>query len=802
MIIQEPVQASIWHCLNNYDYKDAVFLAERLYAEVDNNETLFLLATCYYRSGQKSQAYFTLKSKSNISSQCRYLLGICAYELGKYADAEAAIIENTKGNNLEDFVSEYGDQASFVLLLLGKIATKTEKKTKAIESWKNALKLNPFLWSSFEELCKIGDKPNAQTAFQLGNLENLSMCHGHNLNNIESAIISNNVTDIQEGTPKEFLGYIIKTPQQLLARLNSNNTTSTTFCTPEESPLANPLGLSGFAPIPPTKHKPFRFKMESLSPISPSFGFLVDSSLETNNTPRISSQQTLVESNNCNQSFPKRLKAQDNLITRKESILQNSKHQCITVSMTKTPTLQTYQNVRRSSRLFTSYSVKENNTSPNRNKFASPKSPMKKTKQRVPKYNLNKNNFLENNKNRIEKEKSETITSTEVKSESINENYVQKVMLIQKHSAEGLMMLLRLLGQAYLEVSTFQCSQAIETLSALSKNQFNTSWVQCQLGVAHYELAEYEKSIKYFNEVHTKQPHQLDYMDIYSTSLWHLQKEVQLSALAQDLIRLDEYSPITWCVSGNCMSLHKEHDSAIKFLQRAVQVDPNFTYAYTLLGHEYIMTEELDKAMSCFRNAIRLDPRHYNAWFGIGTIYSKQERYHLAEMNFSRALRINPRSSIILCHIGIVEHALKDSEKALNTLDIAVHNNPKSPFCKFHRGSIYFALGRHAEALKELEELKQIVPKESLVYYLIGKVHKKLGNVDLALMYFSWATDLDPKGASNQIKAAFDPPARNRTGADDSLNSPNIYQAESPLGQQAERNNYVNLPDDSDDSNW
>lgn len=56
------------------------------------------------------------------------------------------------------------------------------------------------------------------------------------------------------------------------------------------------------------------------------------------------------------------------------------------------------------------------------------------------------------------------------------------------------------------------------------------------------------------------------------------------------------------------------------------------------------------------------------------------------------------------------------------------------------------------EALKELEELKELVPRESLVYFLMGKVNKKLGNTHLALMNFSWAMDLDPKGANNQIK--------------------------------------------------
>uniref|UniRef100_A0A2I3H0T9 Uncharacterized protein n=1 Tax=Nomascus leucogenys TaxID=61853 RepID=A0A2I3H0T9_NOMLE len=32
-VLQEPVQAAIWQALNHYAYRDAVFLAERLYAE-------------------------------------------------------------------------------------------------------------------------------------------------------------------------------------------------------------------------------------------------------------------------------------------------------------------------------------------------------------------------------------------------------------------------------------------------------------------------------------------------------------------------------------------------------------------------------------------------------------------------------------------------------------------------------------------------------------------------------------------------------------------------------------------------
>lgn len=43
-----------------------------------------------------------------------------------------------------------------------------------------------------------------------------------------------------------------------------------------------------------------------------------------------------------------------------------------------------------------------------------------------------------------------------------------------------------------------------------------------------------------------------------------------------------------------------------------------------------------------------------------------------------------------------------------------------------------------------------------LPFSLTPQVYKKLGQTHLALMNFSWAMDLDPKGANNTIKEAID----------------------------------------------
>ncbi len=66
----------------------------------------------------------------------------------------------------------------------------------------------------------------------------------------------------------------------------------------------------------------------------------------------------------------------------------------------------------------------------------------------------------------------------------------------------------------------------------------------------------------------------------------------------------------------------QEHENALRFFQRALQVAPGFTYAYTLAGHEYAAAEDFEKALTCYQHAVRLDPRHYNAWCVSFTLHS------------------------------------------------------------------------------------------------------------------------------------------------------------------------------------
>ncbi|MEQ2174760.1 hypothetical protein GOODEAATRI_011234, partial [Goodea atripinnis] len=532
-------QAAVWQALNHYAYLDAVFLAERLYAEVRSEEALYLLATCYYRSGKPYKAYRLLKAHSCSTPQVRFLLAKCCVELGKLAEGEQVLIGGVlnKQKSQDDIITEFGDSASFTLSLLGHIYCKTDRAAKGAECFQRSLTLNPFLWSPFQNLCHLDYSfPEAVPVLQELNRLNLESSNGK---------------------------------------------------------LTSDLSVS-----------------------------YIDSSLISPETG---------------------------------SLLGN------TVSMASAGTLLAKQNKPKSGRSL----------------LGGP-----------------------------------TALSPLTPSQSGNSRDVLPIPFNQSQTSAphtSVMALLRELGRGYQALCSYSCREAINILTSLPPQHYNTGWVLTHVGRAYFELAEYMQAERLFSEVRRIESYRVEGMEIYSTTLWHLQKDVALSALAKDLTDMDKNCPEAWCVAGNCFSLQREHDIAIKFFQRAIQVS------------------------CCYRG------------------------YHLFQ----------------------VQHALKKSDAALETLNRAIGIDPKNPLCKFHRASILFANDKYKAALQELEELKQIVPKESLVYFLIGKkskvvlparalsfylgdpssprqVYKKLGQTHLALMNFSWAMDLDPKGANNQIKEAID----------------------------------------------
>lgn len=169
--------------------------------------------------------------------------------------------------------------------------------------------------------------------------------------------------------------------------------------------------------------------------------------------------------------------------------------------------------------------------------------------------------------------------------------------------------LLRQFAEILKAISMYHCNEAINLIRNLPVNHQKSGWTLTHLGRCYFEMAKYKESEKVFKESLKIEPARLEGLEYFSSCLWHLKDQYQLCTLANHVLEQSHFAPETWVVVGNCYSLQKEHEIAVKFFNRAIQINPYFAYAYTLSGHEYVDNESYTQAKNCYTQAIACDDR-------------------------------------------------------------------------------------------------------------------------------------------------------------------------------------------------
>ncbi|XP_039142291.1 cell division cycle protein 27 homolog B isoform X2 [Dioscorea cayenensis subsp. rotundata] len=730
-LLMDRVQSS----LRLFMPKNAIFLCERLCAEFPTESNLQLLANCYLGNNQAYCAYHILKGKQ--MPQSRYLFAISCFQMNLLREAEAALSPANEPN------SEVPNGAAGHYLL-GLIYRYTSRRSSAVDHFTQALSIDPLLWAAYEELCILGAVGGASDYFSDVAASRIqqqylseSSSHKISIGDEDRSIQSSRVLGLNDSSPKQpknlhsnSIKEISNTHVVMAAGQAANSGSSNLSLYNTPSPVASQL--SGIAPPPLCRN-----------------GFFNAVSCDGSSKPAANAA-----------ILAPRRKAMEEGRLRKVSgrlFSDSGPRRSTRLSGEATAGINsnasqagggTGTNHSSSSRFLGGFSSSSSKTSSAAFRTM--------TGRKGP--SCISESFDEGRKTEVfgdscGEDASATMSSVAI---FVDCRYLEedKINLhaggLSVHDSKlingirELLGLLRTLGEGYRFSCMHRSQEALEVYQKLSQNQYNTGWVLSQIGKAHFEMVDYFEAARFFDLARRVSPYSLEGMDIYSTILYHLKEEMKLSYLAQELISTDRLAPQAWCAMGNCYSLQKDHETALKNFQRAVHLDSRFAYAHTLSGHEYVALEDFENGIKCYQRALQVDERHYNSWYGLGVIYLRQEKFQFAEHHFRRAFFINPRSSVLMCYLGMSLHSLRRNEEALEMIEKAILADPKNPLPLYQKANILLSLERYDEALMNLDQLKECAPQETSVYALMGKIYKKLNMHEKAMFYFGLALDLKP----------------------------------------------------------
>ncbi|PAA85216.1 hypothetical protein BOX15_Mlig032077g1 [Macrostomum lignano] len=780
------MESLIWKNLNFFCYDNALFLAEHLYAQDKTESSAYILATCFHRCNRPNQAKKLLQCSALTQPLTMYLYAQCCLETGDLSAAEDALINSRTGlafattqpqaqqtpiqtglnanDDLSRLCRDFGGDNSedstavgFALKLLGDVYRRTDRNERAADCYRRALGFNPYLWTCYEALCSLGEAPDPAVAFPVqtatagldtSSASSLSADCGGLGGDASSVGIANN----NSNSTRQFS---VESAASTDASVSGAGfaTVSVASATAASAAAATPA-VSGVIPAPPAiADAPMRRRPRSgrqqqqqqqIAPGADSavnFPYILDSAYST---PLPSSMAASTAA----------------AIAAVAATPAASAVATATVLPVSTPVAQNYRALAMSP-----LGAKENNQGVRTR--AQTRSLMSSRagniSRRSRSFRSKDNSSMEDepeNKPQQQQQQQQVSSLLEEHNPAVS-GIIGGDLHQQQHKQQQrlawLIPQLHQLASAYRHLSNCQWSDAAKLLESLPPKLHYSGPALQWLSRAYYELEDYHGACRLFSELRQRQPWNLRGMDVYSSTLWYLQKEAQLSSLARDLLDLDRCAAVEpWCAAGNCFSLQREHEIALKYFRRATQVNPNYAYAYVLLALEYTSIDQLEKALAAFRTAVRLEPRAYNAWYGISNVYFKQEKFALAECHFIKALRIYPNSAVLLTNFGVTMARMGRLSEALDLFTKAKSLSPKMPLCRYQRASVLFTLGRHQDALQELNSLRQLTPKESRVFFLLGRVYKALDQDNQAMVFFNWAMDLDPRGVNLQLNDTLD----------------------------------------------
>ena len=100
--------------------------------------------------------------------------------------------------------------------------------------------------------------------------------------------------------------------------------------------------------------------------------------------------------------------------------------------------------------------------------------------------------------------------------------------------------------------------------------------------------------------------------------------------------------------------LNKDYGAALKYLERSIELQPDFSYSYFLIALIYERKKLYCETVSILKKALAIRDGYIGAHYLLGLVYDRLHELCLAEKEFNRALEISPSHPQVLNSLGVV----------------------------------------------------------------------------------------------------------------------------------------------------
>lgn len=180
---------------------------------------------------------------------------------------------------------------------------------------------------------------------------------------------------------------------------------------------------------------------------------------------------------------------------------------------------------------------------------------------------------------------------------------------------------------------------------------------------------------------------------------------------------------------GRAAIADKKPNEAIAHLQQAINIQPDYFEAHSLLARIYMDLSDWNKARDALVNALRINPESSLAMVSLGEVYRRQKKYADSEKLLEAVVKLDSSSWEAHYTLGRVYWELKDIPKSGLHIARTIELQPNLAEAHLLAGNIFIRAGLPNNAVVEYEEYLRLSPQGEFsvqVRELVDRLKKSL----------------------------------------------------------------------------
>ncbi len=197
-------------------------------------------------------------------------------------------------------------------------------------------------------------------------------------------------------------------------------------------------------------------------------------------------------------------------------------------------------------------------------------------------------------------------------------------------------------------------------------------------------------------------------------------------------------------VDAMMLSELNDHAEAIRKLEMATDLDPDFALAFSLKGDIFQQIQDYEKSAQAYEKATKIDPWSFRDFFNLGNVYQILKDFAKAVKAYVAACNLDPGHFEAHYKAARCFYTLQEYDQSMEYARMAKAIDPQQPGPEILLGELFESRKDHVEAINAYRRALELEGNKPEIMLPLARAYLRSGRYSAARELLAVVADMEP----------------------------------------------------------